>query len=397
VSASRVTLPRMAAVARTRKFVVSRRLVWSALIWSVALCSAWPCAAREREHGVALNWLRLPGAQACVPAAELSERVERRLERSVFAVDAAAAFSVDGSVQPSAAGFAVRLSLSDRAGRVLGERTLESADSDCRKLDDALVLVIALMLFPREPLGAAGGLALDADTERLLQEQFRDEPDPLDIAAPAPGTPHTHVTEAATRANDTRPSAAQRPDVADTPPTAARRDVASLTAAGILSAGYLPAPAPGVEVALLISPVGVWPWRLSGLYLPAQERRARALVSGATRFSLGQVALAVCPWQAGIALQLRFCGGLAAGLLQVKSSGYAGGSTKRSDPMLNAQAEFDLHWHVSDYVLLQFGAVLALPLTQRGYAYQGLDAQSQLLFRTAQLSGRIGLGVGVAF
>jgi hypothetical protein len=328
-----------------------------------------------------------------VPAAELSERVEQRLERSVFVVDGVATLSVDGSVQPAAAGFVVHLSLSDRAGRVLGERTLDSADSDCRKLDDALVLVIALMLFPRGPVGAAGGVALDTNSERLLQELFRDEPDQLEVAPPGPATQHS--VEAATPANYTRPSTAQRED---TPPAAAPLPhVASLTAASILTAGYLPSAAPGIEVAFVISPVGVWPWRLSGLYLPGQERRASELASGSTRFSLSQAALTVCPWQTGVALQLQFCGGLAFGILNVTSTGYARGSIKRADPMLDVEAQLDLHWRVADHVLLQLGAALALPLTQRGYAYQGLDAQSQLLFRTAQLSGRVGLGLGVGF
>jgi hypothetical protein len=370
----------------------------AALLVCSLLASARPCDARDVPQGVALNWVRLQGAEACLPASELSERVERRLERSLFVVDAAAVLSIDGAVQPSAAGFHVRLALSDRAGRVLGERMLESADVDCRKLDEAVVLVIAVMLFPQGALAADGGRALDTGSDRLLEEVFRDEPDQLELSAAEVAT----TAPAAADVSAPPPSNASR----DAPPTVVaadsrtqttRRELISASAAGIVAAGSLPAISTGIEIAVLVSPSGLWPLRLSAAYFPEQQRRASQLSSGATSFGLSQVAAAVCPWQLGVDLHAQLCGGLALGLLRVTSVGYAQGSIHESDPTLDAQAQFDVQWHVLDHVLVQLGTGLALPMIQHSYAYQGLDAQSRPLFRTAQLSGRVGLGLGVGF
>ncbi len=390
----------MARVAGMRRVTLSfadasRLPLCAALLVCSLLVSARPCAARDVPHGVALNWVRLEGAEACLPAAELSARVERRLERSLFVVDEAAELSIDGAVQPSAAGFHVRLVLSDRAGRMLGERMLESGDVDCRKLDEAVVLVIAVMLFPQAALAADSGRALDTGSDRLLREVFRDEPDQLELSA-------ADVAPAGADVSTLVPSSASR----DAPPTAvpadshtqtARRELISASAAGIVAAGSLPAIATGIEIVVLVSPSGLWPLRLSAAYLPEQQTRASQLSSGATSFGFSQVAAALCPWQLGVQLHAQLCGGLALGLLRVTSVGYVRGSIHESDPTLDAQAQLDLQWHVLDHVLVQLGTGLALPMIQHSYAYQGLDAQSRPLFRTAQLSGRVGLGLGVGF
>jgi hypothetical protein len=331
------------------------------------------CAARDVEHGVALNWIRLPGAQGCIAAAELSERVERRLERPVFVVDGVALLSVDGAVQPLATGFGVRLALSDRAGRVLGERTLQSADLDCRKLDEALVLVIAVMLYPRGFLNANSGMALDATSTRLLRELFHDEPDQLEpsesVAAAHPAALPATNTLAGAPVDDVTLST---PEPQRSP--ARGSDLVSASAVGVLAVGYLPA-----------------------AYFPEQQLRAAHLTSGTSAFGLSQVAAAVCPWQVGRELRAQLCGGLALGLLHVASVGYVHGSIHESDAMLDAQALFDFQWHLFDHTLLQLGAGLALPLIQHSYAYQGLDGRAQPLSRTAQLSGHVALGLGVGF
>jgi hypothetical protein len=334
-------------------------------------------------------------------ASELAERVEQRLERPVFVLDGSSLLSVDGSVQPSTSGFTVRLALSDRSGRVLGERVIESVDPDCRKLDEAVVLVIAVTLFPRRLLAAGSGMALDTGTERLLEELFQNEPAELDATELQP--PRAAEPDAVPAASEVPEVMALAADSVGSIPDAARqpgqrsRQLFRVSASGVVTAGYLPTLAPGIEVAVTLAPEGFWPVRLAAAYFPEQERRATALSSGTTSFALSQASLTACPWQTGAELRLQLCTGLAFGLLRAVSTGYARGSFHQSDPMVDGYAQLDLHWRVLHHGLLQLGAGLTLPLIQHSYAYQGLDAQPLQLFRTAQLTGRIGLGLGVGF
>jgi len=371
--------------------------------WCFALLQVWGClgqasrsAAQGVESGIGLNWVRLPGAQACITAAELAQRVERRLERKIFVVDAAAAMSVDGAVQPSAAGFTVRLGLSDRSGRTLGERVLESGEPDCRTLDEAVVLVIAVTLFPQQLLAAGGGMNLEPGTERLLQELFQDEPAELDGSELEPAA--SVDSGSALAAHDGSASEMLRGASVMAPVHLAReRQLLAVSASGIVTAGYLPGLAPGVELVFTLSPPGFWPLRLAAAYLLEQARSAPTLISGATSFGLSQASLAACPWQTGDALHGQLCAGVALGLLRTASTGYARGGVEQSDTMFDAQAQLDVQWRLLPHLLLQLGAGLALPFIQRRYAYQGLDAQAQQLFRTAQLTGRLGLGLAVGF
>ena len=349
---------------------------------------------RASERSAALNWVRLSGAEACIGAAELAERVEQRLERSVFVVDSAARLSVDGAVQPSVTGFTVQLALSDRAGRVLGRRAIQSSAADCRQLDEAIVLVIALTLSPDRGLFPKGGIVLDGTTERLLQELFRDEPAELHVdelqARPASEpTALGPVPPIVTRAAR---------DHAPQPVAGAARTQVNASIAGVVALGQLPGLAPGIEFALTVVPVDFWALQLTAAYLPKQTRRAVALSSGATSFDSSQAAVALCPWRTDQALlRMQLCAGLGLSLLRVVARGYAEDSGRRLDPIPSGQAQFDLQLKLWGRALLQLGAGLAVPFIQYSYAYQDLDGQPKPLFRVAQASARLGIGLGVEF
>jgi hypothetical protein len=362
----------------------------------LALCSAFgsasSAAARDPERGAALNWVRLPGAETCIAAGELAERVERRLERSLFVVDSLAVLSVDGAVQPAGPGFAARLALSDRAGHVLGERVIQSPQADCRTLDEAVVLVIALTLSPRHGLLPNAGIALDAATERMLHELFQDEPAELDSA-------ELTTYSVAHEPRELEPPTTVRKELPVTSRSAAARGRLAIqaSAAGVLALGQLPSPAPGIEVALTFIPSGFWPLRLAASYLSEQTQRAATLKSGEARFGLNQATLGACPWHTdGVRLRLQVCAGLALGLVHVAARGFATGSPPRSDVLFDGQAQFDLQLRAGGALLL-LGAALAVPFIQRSYTYQDLDGGQEQLFRTPQLSARLGAGLGVVF
>lgn len=107
-----------------------------------------PRASVERTSS--LGWVRLPGAEPCIAAQVLAERVEARLGRSVFVPASSADLNVEGRVERTAdpAGWRATVVVSDRAGNVLGERTVPAAGDDCHAIDEGLVLVIALTIDP---------------------------------------------------------------------------------------------------------------------------------------------------------------------------------------------------------------------------------------------------------
>jgi hypothetical protein len=112
----------------------------------LAVLAAGPAEAQTTS---ALSWSRLPGAESCVGAAELARRVEERLGRAALVAPSQADRSVEGRVsRRRGGGWQAALVLADASGAIQSERALETRERDCRALDEALVLVIALLIDP---------------------------------------------------------------------------------------------------------------------------------------------------------------------------------------------------------------------------------------------------------
>jgi hypothetical protein len=117
-----------------------RALVLLATWYACALC------ARAETPRHALVWTRTPGAEACVDAGALAGAVEARLGRSVFTrTDSSAAVTIDARVSPH---WHVAISVHGANGNAIGERMLDEPGANCHALDDALVLVLALIIDP---------------------------------------------------------------------------------------------------------------------------------------------------------------------------------------------------------------------------------------------------------
>jgi hypothetical protein len=114
----------------------------------IALCAlAVDAAASTPRH--ALRWTRAPGADGCTDADALSAAVEARLGRNVFVRGEKPAITIEGQVSP---GWHVTIAVRDAQGVAIGERVLDEPSLDCRALDEALVLVIALIIDPNAAL-----------------------------------------------------------------------------------------------------------------------------------------------------------------------------------------------------------------------------------------------------
>lgn len=127
---------------------------------------AFPGSARaDASSALAeLVWERGIGASECLDAADLTARVEARLQREVF-VEEGADLRVVGRIEARpAGGFLVRLVL-ELDGAEIGTREITSDRSECHRLDESLAVVLALFVdvsrddialaLPNEPSQAA--------------------------------------------------------------------------------------------------------------------------------------------------------------------------------------------------------------------------------------------------
>ncbi|MFT3840831.1 MAG: hypothetical protein QM723_27830 [Myxococcaceae bacterium] len=119
---------------------------------ALALACVLLSSAAFAEQRWGLTW---KAADGCIQAAELAERVERRLGRPVFGAEPDLRIdgylvSADGT--PKNAKWRARLTLIDAHGTVEGSRDVTTADASCRGIDDSLVLVVAVMIDPSAAL-----------------------------------------------------------------------------------------------------------------------------------------------------------------------------------------------------------------------------------------------------
>ncbi|HKP64758.1 MAG TPA: hypothetical protein VJV78_48810 [Polyangiales bacterium] len=143
--------------------------------------------AEAFARGPALNWVRLSGAESCIAAVELAQLVEGRLGRPVFVSSSEAVVVIEGRVEPAQPlGFNAVIRVSDPDGTLYGSRELTSADSDCRKLDEVLALVISVTI---RRGGSGSGIELPEAVARELDRLFEQDSAELDPASlPAAAT-----------------------------------------------------------------------------------------------------------------------------------------------------------------------------------------------------------------
>jgi hypothetical protein len=117
-------------------------------------CYCAPVDAATVDARPSLDW-RAPAE--CIRATELSRAVTAELGAPAFAPGGQSDTVVYGRVVRTANGFyRVDVSLQRVAGGVLGVRTLEGDNRDCRSLDEATAVMLAIMLnVSREEIAAA--------------------------------------------------------------------------------------------------------------------------------------------------------------------------------------------------------------------------------------------------
>jgi hypothetical protein len=320
----------------------------------VALFAAF-CAARaaHAQATSSLSWTRLPGAESCIGAGELARKVEERLGRSALVAPSQADRSVEAHVEPRrGGGWQASLALADRSGTILRERALETREPSCRALDDALVLVIALLVDPE-------------------------------------GTPRPP------------PEPAPRVVIREVVRTVRVREPWSMAAAGGASveAGVLPDPALAASLALAIDPPGLPALELAGFASLEGEDEAELAGRGAALRVFGASA-AVCPRLTG---WLEACGAARMAWLRWRGDGFEEvESGSAAVPALGAAARGELPLGGPFTAVPEAGVWLPLRRVSVRYELSPSVAGdpaggSELLYRAAAASVWAGVGVAVRF
>src|SRR5689334_19228900 len=119
MSESHCRLPRRAALRATL------------ILGAACLAFAGDARADEPRVAVSLNWIRLPGAEDCIDAAELARTVEQQLGRSIFVSPTWATRVIEGWSEPADNGWRVFLRASDAEGNASGQREFTTAGESC--------------------------------------------------------------------------------------------------------------------------------------------------------------------------------------------------------------------------------------------------------------------------
>jgi hypothetical protein len=317
-----------------------RALVFAAGTTLVALALSRPTLAYadDGKMRVAFHWTRADGAESCIDEAALAARIDGVLGRTTFVERADAEAVVHARVERGSKGWIAHIGLSDRDGKVLGTRDLDSDAPDCRAFDDALSLVIALAVDTLVPTKA---------------EVLHAPP----LASPSPPW---------------------------------RSEVSVV---GLGSYGLLPGTAGGLGFAAAIQPPHFWPIELNArFWFPSSASLDGT--SGAA-FTAWQIGLRLCAPIIRKIVEPRICGGASLGRLTGEGFGLpltASPSSWLVDLSLEAVPVI----HLGDRVALEPGLGVEVPLVRDRFYYTvGDDPTRRVLHQPAPAVFLFDLGFAV--
>lgn len=232
-----------------------------------ALAVGAPARADPVPAAVRLAWVRGVEADACPDGAWMQQEVSRRLRRDPF--DEAGPRIIEGVVERTPHGWRAVLRVRDRAGQLLGERTLTHEAPSCGPIADASALAIALAVDPDATI---------------------DDPAP----APPPSPP--------------APPPPPAPPCATRPPPPPPRPLLALALAVGASAGLTPPVTPTVGLVGALELTDRWSLRARLDLAPAQPAADPSYLFGFTR---GTVTACGAVWRSA-RVDVAVCAGLSA-------------------------------------------------------------------------------------
>lgn len=158
----------------------------------VAVLAAIPARAEQGSaHGVRLSFVRAENASGCIPLTVLERELTRRMGRDPFV--GSPRQWIEGVATRKGSYYEIQLFERDAAGHTVGSRRLGEATTDCRKLDDAIELAVALIIDPTARLaplaapeasaGAAGTPGVQLPTSAPSPSEAAQASAPLSRAA----------------------------------------------------------------------------------------------------------------------------------------------------------------------------------------------------------------------
>jgi hypothetical protein len=326
---------------------------------AVAACAVGPlCAERasaQRLLHPALHWSRGRGAEACIDPRSLAERVEAITGPCLVAASVADV-SIEAHIeQPALDRFALRVTVTQLRGRGSGERFLSFTTSDCRSLDRAIALVIAVLIDPDSGSeGLPAELSWLQPEETSAAEQLREEAAMLQPKAAASGST-SRAQVAAGRGSAQLPSKQSPQEPPDATPW-------QLSVGMFAGSGPSPVAGAGLLAALARNLV---PWLAVRLQLRAAGGVEPLNVDGSrsvTTQNLG-LALLACPRGAlGTAWRVQGCLGPELALLFASGHGFSSDETASlgsfgASALLAFEHRFASKWWLVALGLLQWDAV----------------------------------------
>ncbi|HEU4407135.1 MAG TPA: hypothetical protein VFS43_17835 [Polyangiaceae bacterium] len=295
-----------------------------------------------------LQWQRMAGAEGCISGEELAAALQRRLRRGTIG-GPEADVTLEGTIAPaeSGQGYKAWVVVRDRSDQSLGTREVSSVESSCRGLDEALLLVLSVIIDP--------SLAF--------------EPGPAPPPAPAQGAAR----------------GARRPS-----------ETSWHVAAGVgASVGLVPGLGLGAQ-----ANAGVRLWggpivEVGGVHWFGNRVDSNA--GGATvSTTYGAVNVCWLPYARG-RWELGGCLGGQGGVVRVDASGFAGRSLEPSRPIANVAARAEARLSLGDPFFGRLTLGGALPLVRDRFFFSGQGGEVVSLFRLSPLSAGLGLEGGVTF
>lgn len=323
----------------------------------------------------ALSWLRLEGADKCVPTQDLARAVEERLLRKVFVPPSEADLSIEAHVKYTQGRYRAVVTVRDAQGTQLGRRELD--DSKCENLTDPLSLVIALMIDP------------DAATRK-----------PLPTPAPPSSTP-SDAPPAPPSSAPVPPSLPPQPELHRDPPsdTVPLRGEVSIN--GGFSLGRALTAGPLLKLSGWVKPLHA-PGFAAGVTYGFDE--SSSIVG--SRTATGSVGLmtgfgAICPitggfWTPAKRGYVLGCLGMELGVLRAAGVGFDR-NDERSRFLVNAQLSVEFSLMLLGPLSFHFVPTVSVPFIRDEINYRGSDGADRLLFRMSRVGASFEAGLGLRF
>lgn len=326
-------------------------------------------AAEPRQTTSALSWVRLPGAESCIAAPELSTRVEARLGRSAIVSPSAADLSIEGRIERKGGRFHAVVSGTRRDGTAIGTRELDGAD--CRSMDDGLVLVLALMIDPDASLTPRAPATKEPPPPEIVRERIiiREVHEVRETPAPEKVAP------------------AQTPWGLDG------------FAEGGLALGRVPGAAPALGAGLTLVPPHFVPLELALGLVPegSLESRGRTVsfwsIDGHLRVC---PAVVLRPRPRPLALEASACLGLRLGTLSAKGAGFDV-NLDGSRGLVDAVAAARLRATIVGPLFVFASVGLGAPLVRQRILATGPAGAIETLYERPPVGFDASLGLGVHF